>query len=149
MDETKKYIDSRKAAREFVLGLLFAKSFAPDDDTDEFFTREVANADVSMGERADYIREVFFGVCDRAEALDEKIASAAAGWNLSRLSKMTLSIMRLAVYEMISVDDVPKRVALNEAIELAKKYDDDKAPAFVNGVLNSIAGSLPDRECDK
>ena len=56
--------------------------------------------------------------------------------------------MRLAVYEMTSVDDVPKRVALNEAIELAKKFDDDKAPSFVNGVLNSIAHSLPDRECD-
>ena len=149
MDETRKNIISRKAAREFVVGLLFAKSFAPNDDTDEFFAREVLNADVSMNEHSDYIREAFFGVCDGAEALDEKIKSAAAGWNLSRLSKMTLSIMRLAIYEMSSIDDVPKRVALNEAIELAKKYDDDKAPAFINGVLNNVAGSLPDRECDK
>ena len=57
--------------------------------------------------------------------------------------------MRLSVYEMAAVNDVPKKVSLNEAVELAKKFDDDNAPAFINGVLNTVSHTLPDRDCDK
>ncbi|MFQ9149036.1 MAG: transcription antitermination factor NusB [Eubacteriales bacterium] len=149
MEDSRKTVDSRKAAREFTVGLLFAKSFAPEEDADTFFARELDNSEAALGLFSDYVRGAFFGVCDNLADIDEKISTAAAGWSLSRISRASLAIMRLAVYEMTSVDDVPKRVALNEAIELAKKFDDDKAPSFVNGVLNSIAHSLPDRECDR
>ena len=114
-----------------------------------FFAHEIENADAEFGEQIDYVRKVFFGVEESMAELDEKIASAAVGWSVSRLSKTSISIMRLAVYEMTNVNDVPKRVALNEAVELAKRFDDEKASGFINGVLNSIAKTLPDRECDK
>ncbi len=149
MEDTVKLLNTRPKAREFAFELLFAKTFAPDEPADSFFAHELENADAELGEQIDYVRKVFFGVEENIVALDEKIASAAVGWSVSRLSKTSGSIMRLAVYEMMNVNDVPKRVALNEAVELAKKFDDDKAPSFVNGVLNSIAHSLPDRECDR
>lgn len=149
MEENTRIIDTRPKARCFAFELLFAKSFAADEPADSFFAHEIDNADIEFGEYIDYIRNVFFGVCENADMLDEKIMAAAVGWSLSRLSKTSLAIMRLCVYEMMNISDAPKRVALNEAVELAKKYDDEKASGFINGVLNSIAKSLPDRECDK
>ncbi len=139
----------RAAAREFVFALIFAKEFAPDAPADEFYIGELENADVQFGEQADYVHDTFFGIIDNMESIDEKISAAAVGWTVSRLSKVSLAIMRLCIYEMLALDDVPKRVALNEAVELAKKYDDDSAPSFINGVLNTIAHTLPDKECDK
>ncbi len=149
MEDSVTVISSRPAAREFVFGLLFAKAFAPGEDPDHVWNVETLNAGLEAGEQGDYIRRVFFGVTDGLAGIDEKIEKAAVGWALSRLSRTTLTIMRLCVFEMTSVDDVPKRVALNEAVELAKKYDDDNAPGFINGVLNAIAKTLPDRPCDQ
>ena len=149
MEDTVKLLSTRPKAREFVFELLFAKTFAPDEPADNFFTHEIDNSDAEFGEQIDYVRKVFFGVQENMAELDEKISSAAVGWSVSRLSKTSISIMRLCVYEMTHVDDVPKRVALNEAVELAKKFDDEKASGFINGVLNAIAKTLPDRECDK
>jgi N utilization substance protein B len=110
---------------------------------------ELENAEVEFGDQIDYVHGVFFGTADRLSEIDGLIADAAQGWTIARLSKVTVSIMRLAIYEMLAVEDVPKRVALNEAVELAKKYDEDSAPAFINGVLNTISHKLPDKECDK
>ncbi|MBQ8509044.1 MAG: transcription antitermination factor NusB [Clostridia bacterium] len=149
MEDTNKIVNTRSKAREFVFTLLFAKAFAPGEDADTVYARELENAEAELGDQLDYVHKVFFGVSDNLADIDAKISAAAVGWSLSRLSKAALTIMRLCIYEMISVDDVPKRVALNEAVELAKKYDEDKTPGFINGVLNSIARSLPDRDCDK
>lgn len=148
MEETTRVANTRQKAREFVFEMIFAKTFVPDEPADSFFAREIENSDVELGKQIDYVRKAFFGVSENTASLDEKISAAAVGWSLSRLSKATVSIMRLAVYEMMEIDDVPKRVALNEAVELAKRFDDEKAASFVNGVLNTIAKSLPDRECD-
>ncbi len=148
MDENIKSPLNRYTAREYAFALLFAKTFSPSEDSDEFYKTEVENAGIEFGDQADYVHSVFFGVCDRLDEIDGKITEYAKGWAINRLSKTELALMRLAVYEMMAVADVPKRVALNEAVELAKKYSDDKAPAFVNGVLNNIAHDLPDRECD-
>lgn len=149
MEETTLIIDSRAKARDYVFGLLFAKAFASDEASDVFFAKELENTEVEYGTQIDYIRKVFFGVNDRLSEIDGRISEAAVGWSLSRLSKASLTIMRICIFEMLEVDDVPKRVALNEAVELAKKYDDDKASRFINGVLNNISRSLPERECDK
>lgn len=148
MEDTNKLVNTRVKARDFVLGLLFAKAFAPDEAADSFFARELENSEAEFGDQLDYVHKVYFGVNDSLSDIDARISAAAVGWSLSRLSKTSLTIMRISVYEMMNIDDVPKRVALNEAVELAKKYDDDSAPAFINGVLNTISRSLPDRECD-
>lgn len=148
MEQNNKSNITRSAAREYVFALLFAKTFAQGDEADVFYAGELENAEIEFGTQIDYVHDVFFGVNDKLAEIDENIAAHADGWALGRLSKATLAIMRLCVYEMSYVDDVPKRAALNEAVELAKKYDDDNAPAYVNGVLNAIAHTLPDRPCD-
>lgn len=148
MEDIKRLVNTRIKAREFVFGLLFAKAFAPDDSADSFYAVEIENVEADFGDQIDYIHKVFFGVTDNISELDSKISAAAVGWTLSRLSKASLAIMRLCVFEMANIEDVPKRVAMNEAVELAKKYDDESAPAFVNGILNTISHLLPDRECD-
>lgn len=149
MNDNKNSKISRTEAREYVFALLFAKTFAKEDDPSEFYAAEIENAEKDFGLQTDYIHGAFFGIMDNIEEIDKRIEQNSKGWNLTRLSKVAISVMRLCVYEMTYVDDVPKRVAINEAVELTKKYDDDNAPAFVNGILDTISRMLPDRECDK
>ncbi len=149
MEEIKKNHITRTEAREYAFALLFARTFSEEEEADSFYARELENAELDFGTQLDYVHDVFFGVSDRIEEIDGLISKFASGWTVSRLAKITVSILRLSVYEMMAVADVPKRVSLNEAVELAKKYDDDKAPAYINGVLNSIAKTLPDRPCDE
>ncbi len=87
----------------------------------------------------DYVEGVFFDIGEKISVIDEKIFANTNGWKADRLSRVSLSIMRLCVYEMLYRRDVPYSVSINEAVELAKKYDHDKAPKFINGVLNTIA----------
>ena len=85
------------------------------------------------------IQTVFEGVQVSLAELDELIGKYSEGWASDRISKTSLSILRLSVYEMKNLDDVPVNVSINEAVELAKKYDDDAAPAFINGILNTLS----------
>ena len=78
----------------------------------------------------------------RIAELDEIISQRAIGWKTKRMTKVSLSVMRIAVYEMKYCDDIPFSVSINEALEICKKYDDEKAPAFVNGILNGVAEDL-------
>lgn len=84
----------------------------------------------------------YFGVREKREELDEVIARHANGWRTDRIAPVSRNILRLCVYEMKWGRDVPVVVALNEAIELDKKFDDPKAKAFVNGVLNGVKNEL-------
>lgn len=87
----------------------------------------------------EYLDLLVGGVVDHKAQLDEMIQShLKKGWNIRRLSKMDVTILRIALYEMLFVDDVPNKVALNEAIELAKTFSDDQSRKFVNGVLSTI-----------
>ena len=78
------------------------------------------------------------GVCEGREALDVDIDGALKGWTPERVGRIERNILRIAVFEMISVEDVPPKVAINEAIELAKSYGSDESPGFVNAVLDRI-----------
>lgn len=89
-------------------------------------------------EETPYIRDTYFGAMERREDIDAQIAQNARKWKLSRMAAVTRSILRLAVYEILW-GEVPPRAAINEAVELAKIYDDEAAPAFINGILNQIA----------
>ncbi len=81
------------------------------------------------------LMERALAVCFRTAELDEKINEAAEGWTTARMSKVDLTIIRLALYEIDYDDDIPTKVAINEAVELARKFGGDESPAFVNGVL--------------
>ena len=75
-------------------------------------------------------------------AIDEEINKNSKGWKTNRLSKVSRSILRLCIYEMLYEKDIPLRVSINEGIELAKLYEDEKARPFINGVLNAVKNSL-------
>lgn len=90
-------------------------------------------------EEDSYVREVYFDIWNRIDRIDALITENSLGWKAERLSKVSLAIMRLCVYEMLYREDVSYSIAINEAVELAKKYDHDKAPRFINGVVNAIA----------
>lgn len=85
-----------------------------------------------------YIHDTYFGTLEMREATDALIAQYAKKWKLSRMAVVTRTVLRLAVYEMMW-GKIPPKAAINEAIELAKIYDDEAAPGFVNGILNQIA----------
>ena len=85
-----------------------------------------------------YIKDKVQGIVSHIKELDEKITEAAKNWELERLGKAELAILRLASYEIIYDEDIPRAVAINEAVELAKEYIDEKAGAFINGVLAGV-----------
>ena len=86
-----------------------------------------------------YITQKYEKIAARIPELDSLIDSSAKGWKVSRLSKVDLTILRLAVYEMRFDDDIPVSVAINEAVELAKKFGQDESPSFINGILAKLA----------
>ncbi len=128
---------NRRQARENVFYLCFEMEFQKASES----CADVYNMakELELVESDSYIEKVFFGVFNELETIDEKIKENSKGWKLERLSKVSLAIMRICVYEMLFCGDIPFNISINEAVELAKKFDYDKAPSFINGVLNNIA----------
>ena len=93
-----------------------------------------------------YIDSVVSGVANREEELNAQISKFSIGWDISRISRLARTIMQLAIYEILYVQDVPTGVAVSEAVRLAKKYDGDDTGSFVNGILGSFARSLTTEE---
>ena len=120
------------------LGRLFRK-FLDDYDNDVYAERP-SRAQVA------YLDNVVAGVANREEELDAEIQKLSIGWDISRISKLTRSIMQLALYEIQYVEDVPTGVAIAEAVRIAKKYDTDETGSFVNGILGTFARSLTKAE---
>lgn len=130
----KEYDMTRREERELLTAVIFELSFYTKEEFPEIYESEKEYREFS----SDYIDKCVFGILENLESIDEKISECAIKWKLSRLSRMTLAIFRVSVYEML-YESLPFNISINEAVELAKKYDDDKAPSFVNGVLNKIA----------
>lgn len=142
---------SRKKAREIALHLVFELGFRAfeaeeilTDRLDESIMQSVSSDialygdELSEKQRA-YIIDVVRGVAAHQSELDELIALHAKGWSMKRISRMTMAVLRLALYEMKYVDDVPVGVAINEAVELAKTYETEDTGAFVNGILGTVS----------
>ncbi len=129
---------SRREAREILVGLLFETEFRPDEDTNAIFALALEDRELPQD---NYVRESYFGIHDNLAAIDEMIGSHSKGWKTERMSKLSRSILRLCVYEMMFLD-IPHSISINEAVELCKKFDDDKARPFVNGILNSVKNTL-------
>ncbi len=86
----------------------------------------------------DYIKTIVSGVDKHGPELDDYIARYAIGWNFSRISRITASIMRVAMYEILYMPDIPDGAAVNEALEIARRYEGEEAMAFINGILGSF-----------
>lgn len=120
----------RSEEREQAFCLLFQSLF----NTDENFEIYEENIE-SVG---DYARSIALGVEEKKDNLDGLIEKYSKGWKVKRLPKVNLAILRLAAYEILYVDDVPESVAINEAVELAKKYSGESDYSFINGVLGAL-----------
>lgn len=135
-------LTARQLAREAVFCLLFETEYHDGEiETPEMILERAA---LSRDLKADnaYIRETYLGACTHMDELDELIGRHAKGWRTGRLSRVSRAIIRLGVYEMKYRDDIPNAIAINEAVELSKRYDAPKARAFINGVLNAVKNEL-------
>ena len=128
----------RQKSREKAMELLFSMELSKNtyEETIETFIEDY-EMDLKTID-VDYIKNVVKVVTDNLEDIDSRIVNALVNWKLDRVSKVNLTILRLAVGEMLFVDDVPGSVAINEAVELTKKYSDEKSTSFVNGVLDKV-----------
>ena len=127
---------NRKIARENAFLLIFENLMKTDETAEEIFIK--ATEERSL-EYDDYVKQVFFGSITNNAVICETMDKCLVGWKRQRVSFVSRAIITLSAYELMFMEDVPVKVSINEAVELAKKYDDDKAYSFVNGVLNAIA----------
>ena len=129
---------TRREIREQVFQILFRIEFHQGEDLSEQLKYQTEEGEVADAD-AVYIQNKIDAVIANITQIDEMINEAATGWKTSRMGKVDLTLLRLAVYEIKFEEDIPTKVAINEAVELAKRYGTDSSPAFVNGVLAKIA----------
>ena len=133
---------ARPIAREAAMQLVFEQLFGGDATAETL----VDLIDYIPSEKdGEYINTVVAGVKEHAEQIDQEIAACLRGWTLARLSRVDLAIMRLTVFEM-QYTGLPAAVAINEAVELTRKYSGEESCPFVNGVLGSISRKLAAKE---
>lgn len=149
---------TRGNARELAVHLIYSQSFTGDEPEqvvavrlDKEYYKNLSEENDVYEERPSraqlrYIDTVVSGVSNRMEDLNAEIQKYSIGWDVSRISRLARSIMQLAIYEILYVEDVPTGVAVSEAVRLAKKYDGDDTGSFVNGILGSFARSLAPEE---
>ena len=129
---------TRSEMREQIFRLLFRVEFYQEDELPGQLVYLPEEGEVSEADTA-YIEQKTAAVAAHAKEIDGRINEVAKGWKTNRMGKVELAIIRLAVYEIEYDDDIPTGVAINEAVELAKKYGTKDAPSFVNGILAKIA----------
>lgn len=128
---------SRREAREHVMKLLFQKEFLEEKEYEEQVIWYLERFNVGEKQQP-FILEEYSGTLEQQTEIDNIITTSSKNWKTNRMAKLDLTILRLAVYEMYYVKDIPNNVAINEAVELAKKYSGDEAPAFINGLLANV-----------
>ena len=145
---------TRGNARELAVHLIYSRNFTGDEPElvvatrleKEYYSNLSAENEVyaECPSRAQvaYLDQVVAGVANREDDLNAYIQKFSIGWDVSRISRLARSIMQLAIFEILYVDDVPTGVAISEAVRLAKMYDGDDTGAFVNGILGAFARSL-------
>ncbi len=126
----------RTEQREQAFILLFEKQFFTEKTCNELID---AFNETSEQKASKYAQEVFCKTCENTEVIDGYISEFAKGWKINRLPKVNLAILRLAICEMLYVDEVPDNIAINEAVELAKKYSGKEDSSFINGILGSVS----------
>lgn len=145
---------TRRELREHCFKMLFCADFYPAEETaeqlEQYFQAPEEYSFTSEGVEeilhsvaldlhdSDYLRKKTEEIISKIPELDKKINEIAEGWKTKRMGKEDITILRLALYEMIYDDEVPERVAINEAVELAKKFGGEESPAFINGILAKL-----------
>lgn len=130
----------RSELREHIFKVLFGLEFNPQEEMAQQLSLYFDQVEDAEDKDRAYIQNKAAAVAEHLDEIDTLINTHATGWKTSRMNKVDLTILRLAVYEMKWDDDVPVSVAINEAVELAKQFGGEESPSFVNGVLAKIAG---------
>ncbi len=130
---------TRREERIIALSMLFEWGFDPARSAEEIYETAATSRDM---EESSYALSVLSGVIENKASLDRMIEEHLKGWKRNRISRVSMAIIYMAAYEIAYVEEVPARVSMNEAIELAKLYDTDNAYSFVNGVLHALSESL-------
>lgn len=145
---------TRANARELAIHLIYSHAFTAEEPSElvsarleKTYYEKLAQENQIYAERPNskqiaYLDTVVSGVANRMDFLNETIQKFAIDWDISRISKLARSIMQLAIFEIMYVDDVPTGVAISEAVRIAKLYDGDDAGAFINGILGAFARGL-------
>jgi transcription antitermination protein NusB len=129
---------NRRKSREIAMKLLFEMSINK-EEYKEIIENFKEHTDVDLKDlEMEYISRVLDGVGKNTEVIDKKINSYLINWKLHRISKIDLAILRISTYEILFEEDIPDVVSVNEGIELAKKYSDEKSSTFINGVLGNM-----------
>ncbi|MBR5543590.1 MAG: transcription antitermination factor NusB [Oscillospiraceae bacterium] len=140
---------SRTAAREVAVHIVYDYGFNNEigaESLGHFLSEEFADsisADTDIYSQVGrdqhlYITGIVNGVASKREEIDALITKYSVGWKINRISRIAMAIMRVAVYEIKYIEDVSEKIAINEAVEIAKKYDTAETVSFINGILGSI-----------
>ena len=126
---------NRVKSREYLLQLAYQMEITSETALESFMENEdISKDDLDLA----YIKSGLLGIEENKEKLDSLIESQLVKWKLNRISKVNLSNLRISTYEILFAEDVPGKVSINEAIELCKKYSDNKSVSFINGVLDKV-----------
>ena len=128
---------NRRKSRELAMKLLFESSINK-KQAEEIIDDYKEQNEGYKGMDFDYIKNLLTGIQEKESLLNEKIEGSLTNWKLNRISKINMAILKIAVFEIYFVEDIPDKVSVNEAIELAKVYSDEKSPAFINGAIGNI-----------
>ena len=136
---------SRRKAREIVLCLVFEKDYRKDQSCEKLYNelfedslKDIFEKEFLSETNRNYIKNTFLGVFEHIEQIDDIVSGSTIGWEYNRISKISMALLRVAVYEILHAEDIPVSVAINEAVELSKRYDDPDAYTFINGVLGAV-----------
>ena len=138
----------RRESRELALQMLYAldsnASVGPREMLQMFREEQPVSDRLRL-----FAEELVQGVLEQRPTIDAAIKERSKNWSLSRMPKVDLNIMRLATYELMFRGDIPKKVSINEAIEIARRFGDKDSPAFVNGILDEIPSCTKTEEPDR
>jgi N utilization substance protein B len=130
---------SRREIREHLFRMLFRKDFHEEIELNEQIDLYFESLEEPKQEDLVYLKERFNKIINVLDEIDAILEASSSGWKLKRMGKVDLTIMRLAIYEIKFDDDIPTKVAINEAVEIAKIFGGDSSGSFVNGVLAKLA----------
>lgn len=127
----------RSAMRELAFKLIYEIEIQKESEAEQFDIF-VENNEISNNQVIEYLKDIRDGISKNSEEINKLITNnLKENWSLNRISKINLSLIKLAIYEMV-YKSLPYKVAINEVVELAKKYADESAPVFINGILASV-----------
>lgn len=132
----------RSQVREEIFKIMFRYPFVEDGEMEEQVSLSLEDLEGKSEDNINYIKGKVNDILEHISVIDAKIEECCEGWNLNRIGKAEITIMRIAVYELMMEEEIPNKVAINEAVELSKIYCDEDAKGFVNAILGKVEKCL-------